>query len=849
MDSGPLAVRLAVRQCINTLSTSRDITEVTEALRTAGRYLSGTEDDPPACQREEFARTHYTRLLQFLTSNLNAHWLELLTPEQHMDLWVSLFLNGPPDQVLLVLLDCVNSCSLSSGLERSLDVLEYFLQRGRLSALLWATCQGPPPANSPQLRDALLSRLVALPDLLANRLQEHTRPAFQPLHYYPLLARELSVALERTCQALRDGVDCSLCFVAQLLGKACVQGHGKEMFGVLVPRLSALTQSDFVWKRVCWQLVESVPERWMEGVVSGLVQTVDGSAALSSLLGNVVLKNKKAQFVITNKLLLLQYKYKTPMLQSLLGYLAQDRGRRPLLIQVLKALCGTWSSCSAVKHSPIEQQLYISKALLICLGLLRDSEVLEHREELLQCMLSGMQCHLESSIPRVHRLGMVVGESLSARLDPGGTRLQFQYELDTETKELLSLLSPPPAHQQPPETLPPDSRTEPPPKSPSSEREEGKAGVPAARPIKQHSSDSELDSDDELTPYDMTRDGELGGALAPRYIRDCLEALTSSEDPGKVEVSLGAAEGLIKKNPAATREVSVELVKVLLHLEDRFNTQGFLRLRQRAMVSLTVTDTLAVTGYLTTEFYSLNYSLRQRLDILEVLALAAQDLSQPTSANSAPSSHKPPPLIQPVSTETAPDLQGTAQHWRQVVDQRIESKTRRFGKGAPRTGSSASPSRFAPVAGCFFFPLLSNYDRPQVTFDLLGSDHLVLGRLVHTLGVLMYFAVNAPVATQMGKALLDFVWAIRYHTDPVVRQGVLFAVSAVLLSVPNERMFLELSDEMLEARAWLGDVAEADPDADCRGLAEQSLLLLEKILKKSIGSPSPLGPNGQALQL
>lgn len=849
MDSGPLAVRLAVRQCINTLSTSRDITEVTEALRTAGRYLSGTEDDPPACQREEFARAHYTRLLQFLISNLNAHWLELLTPEQHMDLWVSLFLNGPPDQVLLVLLDCVNSCSLSSGLERSLDVLEYFLQRGRLSALLWATCQGPPPANSLQLRDALLSRLVALPDLLANRFQEHTRPAFQPLHYYPLLARELSVALERTCQALRDGVDCSLCFVAQLLGKACVQGHGKEMFGVLVPRLSTLTQSDFVWKRVCWQLVESVPDRWMEGVVSGLVQTVDGSATLSRLLGNVVLKNKKAQFVITNKLLLLQYKYKTPMLQSLLGYLAQDSGRRPLLIQVLKALCGTWSSCSAVKHSPIEQQLYISKALLICLGLLRDSEVLEHREELLQCMLSGMQCHLDSSVPRVHRLGKVVGESLSARLDPGGTRLQFQYELDTETKELLSLLSPPPAHQQPPETLPPDSRTKPAPKSPSSEREEGKAGVPATRPIKQHSSDSELDSDDELTPYDMTRDGELGGALAPRYIRDCLEALTSSEDPGKVEVSLGAAEGLIKKNPAATREVSVALVKVLLHLEDRFNTQGFLRLRQKAMVSLTVTDTLAVTGYLTTEFYSLNYSLRQRLDILEVLALAAQDLSQPTSANSAPSKHKPPPLIQPVSTETAPDLQGTAQHWRRVVDQRIESKTRRFGKGAPRTGSSAAPSRFAPVAGCFFFPLLHNYDRPQVTFDLLGSDHLVLGRLVHTLGVLMYFAVNAPVATQMGKALLDFVWAIRYHTDPVVRQGVLFAVSAVLLSVPNERMFSELSDEMLEARAWLGDVAEADPDADCRGLAGQSLLLLEKILKKSIGSPSPLGPNCQTLQL
>lgn len=36
--------------------------------------------------------------------------------------------------------------------------------------------------------------------------------------------------------------------------------------------------------------------------------------------------------------------------------------------------------------------------------------------------------------------------------------------------------------------------------------------------------------------------------------------------------------------------------------------------------------------------------------------------------------------------------------------------------------------------------------RPQVTFDLLGSDHLVLARLIHTLGLFMHLAVNAPVS-------------------------------------------------------------------------------------------------------
>lgn len=101
-----------------------------------------------------------------------------------------------------------------------------------------------------------------------------------------------------------------------------------------------------------------------------------------------------------------------------------------------------------------------------------------------------------------------------------------------------------------------------------------------------------------------------------------------------------------------------------------------------------------------------------------------------------------------------------------------------------------------------------------MTFDLLGDDQLVLGRLAHTLGALMYLAVNTAVSTwaapgeptpaswprwpclgagvlgphgpcsgghcqldpcplvcllqvavPMGKALLEFVWALRFHGD------------------------------------------------------------------------------------
>lgn len=45
------------------------------------------------------------------------------------------------------------------------------------------------------------------------------------------------------------------------------------------------------------------------------------------------------------------------------------------LIQVLRELLETWGSSSAVKHSPPEQQQYISKAILICLSHLKEPEI------------------------------------------------------------------------------------------------------------------------------------------------------------------------------------------------------------------------------------------------------------------------------------------------------------------------------------------------------------------------------------------------------------------------------------------------------------------------------------------
>ncbi|XP_028331470.1 telomere length regulation protein TEL2 homolog isoform X2 [Gouania willdenowi] len=821
------SVRLEVSACLRCLSSSDSSRNIT-VLQTLLSYLD--EASHGAAQRAQFSRSHYSRTLRVLITTIEADWVHRLTARQREELWDALFLRGPPEQALLVLLEAIGELSPSTSLDHVVTITEKFLQDGRLTNLLWSYCVGSAQSDSPQLRETLLGRLSALPDIMANKLHHNISPLFLPQQYYPLLASAMLTALQRTCQALRDNINCSLAFVSQTLGKLCLQGHGLVL-AAMAPRLSACTRSDMVWQRVCWKLFESIPQRSMECVLTALVLAVSGPESLGRIVGNLVLRNKKAEFVITHKLLLLQYKYETGVLRTVLGYLAADRDRRPLLIQVLRCICQAWANPSAVKHTPMEQQLYVSKALLLSVSLLKDQELQDLRSELLQCLLGGMQSHLDSSVLRIRCVGMVVGECLSSRMDNADTKLKFEYEQDEETRELLSLMTP-------------SGWCEPEPVDGSESLQETKELAPntcsvasqrrqTTPPLAPTDPDSDLDSDDELTPYDMTEDQEVSQTSPPRYLRDCLESLMSSEDAMRVELSLKAADPLVRRNAFAAREISVQMSKVLLHMEDKYNIQGFLILRHAAMVALAVTDCIPVTQYLTTEFYSLNYSLRQRLDMLEVLVAAAQELSLPTTDKKNSS------IISALDVAELPPFQGhDPVHWRQVVEKRIQSKTRRISKGASQPATAkATPNRYAPVAGYFFFPLLKNYDKPEVTFDLLGSDHLVLGRLIHSLGLFMHLAVNAPVAAQMGSALLDFVWTVRYHTDQMVRRGVLFAVCSVFLSMPSQNLLLDLGDMLFETRTWLTDVAEGDPDADCRSLAVQSLVLLDKSLKKQLKDP------------
>lgn len=99
-------VRLVVSQCFRTLTTSAENREIISALQTLHSYLDeGSDSRITPVGRAEFRKAHFTRTLRFLVSNIQADWTHHLKAQTRRELWDGLFLQGPPEQTLLVLME------------------------------------------------------------------------------------------------------------------------------------------------------------------------------------------------------------------------------------------------------------------------------------------------------------------------------------------------------------------------------------------------------------------------------------------------------------------------------------------------------------------------------------------------------------------------------------------------------------------------------------------------------------------------------------------------------------------------------------------------------------------------
>lgn len=99
-----------------------------------------------------------------------------------------------------------------------------------MSALMWEVCQQQAQAGSAELQEALLNKIVCLPDHVSNKLQGRNPPVFFPQNYYPLLGGAVIQVLQKISDSLRGKTAGGLC---------CRDGFSEEVFCAWPPLAGA----------------------------------------------------------------------------------------------------------------------------------------------------------------------------------------------------------------------------------------------------------------------------------------------------------------------------------------------------------------------------------------------------------------------------------------------------------------------------------------------------------------------------------------------------------------------------------------------------------------------------------
>ena len=777
--------------------------------------------------RKEFISRHYSHFCEHLLIHADPSFLK-----DDKYILTRLFLEGPAEFSLLALVSAIASITHTDKLHLIVSILDDFASNGKFTELFVSQCLDPTKV----LNQELLMVVTSLPDKLANKMKLALSGKFYPNIYYTMLGKEIIKTMIKIHDIACKTGDYSTLFLSNIIGKIALRGSTAALFDVMLPQLKEWCYTTPLWSNICSMLFLQIPESALEPVIECLLKTITFYPFFCKILKDSVLSSSIVKHLISHKFLLVRYYNNPNVLQNIVGYLCADT-RRTVLIDVLKTMLAHWSNANTIKHSSYEQHFYVTEAIILATIQLNATEIAEHKNDLLHKMLSGVQTHLDNPNNKMRQLGMVTAECMTACLHPESQRLKFEIEQDDEVKKLRALAALP--------KFGPDFE-----KQNFLNKENIVVGNGLDNQLTDNNAsdlncssnekgslDDPNEDDDDLQPFEMSEDDNelIEGIRPPRYISQCIDGLLASDDPKRHIAALRVLTKVVNSDQDNLHHQCVQLVTILLHLQDKYSLVDYNELRFAAMVEVTVRCPIQVAGYLTKEFYAQNYSLRQRMDILDVLAAAAASLSKPDTSKEASGNQ----LGNKVSASSVNiSDEATTKNWKTVIQERIDKKTRRFSKKSSVVAPKASLNKFANVAGHFFFPLLQGFDHQQNTLDLLGEDCMVLGSVICSLGNIMYCARGLPIAQNMAKSLLEFVWVSRYHNDAHIRQGLLFSLAMVVVSVPGFFLMTEVQNELAECQSWLESVLHNDPSGQCRELALQVLVSIRDVFEKHFNSVS-----------
>ncbi|XP_058454350.1 telomere length regulation protein TEL2 homolog [Malaya genurostris] len=758
--------------------------------------------------------------------------------------------------------------------------------------------------------EQFIQLLAGIPNKLANVLERETPDIFLPKNFAQLLFQHLLKAIDSLARISQFYTNLSWdsTFLSKFLSKLVTDFN----FGKRAPYLQHTLRILSIWSRS--NAYQQQP--LIVSIFGGLLRSAVEIVALTALANDIDLLPLLAtgglsgewRYVLGQKIPLFTSCSDDAIVDNLVYLLARisDHHQSPsVLVDLSQELISVWSSRTGIQRTSFEQHLYLSKLLLLAIAYLHQFQTRkitsEETREWRRLLFGGLKCHLESPAKQVRCVGMIVCEVILRLFDEKDVkdedRLKFDYEgFDEETRLLIDDLrtyknrckfvkdelsqnnifesenldelveklfknSGIPGRDLPSPIAASSAKVS----QPSvADVEVSLVELPDNKiPLKEQrhpdSDDSELDSDDDLQPYDMSNDCLIGRQkYRPKYLLDLREILIDSSDQQameKFEHAVEAAPELIEQQLANNDvKLALDLLQIFLTLESRCYMEHFQELKFSALIAICTVYPQQCAEHLCREFHSdvSKYSLNRRILMLDVLAQTAKTLSNHDQSNRTSKQDLPvrssdePPKVETLQLKFRDEneLLRKQRLTEEIIRKRIESKTRRFrtlrSSGSNHTTRQETVNRFADVAGWFFYPLLRGFGSNRFLFTAnlkfqYDADHLLLTTFLQILSVLMLCAENCPQAAKFARELLNLSAMMRFSEEPKVRLSVLQVLASVLIAVRRELLRQDFYVDLVELKQWLEEcvqssVVKGERNEECREMAKHVLVMCYKVL-------------------
>lgn len=822
----------------DTLKCSKpDSSVIVSTLETVTGWLPGqvtpqqyAGTDQPSEDVKVFSKHFYGSVFTGLMDNYLGNGI-LKSSEKHRNLYYNFIEAGYLEVNVSILLNALHDIDKTKS-EALVTLLEKIMKSSCVQQFLLRHCSLVRQNEKDTLDcEETIRLLTSLPERVANKLQYKTPESFRSMAHCKIMAYHILQVIFFIADGLKHGVSGNVAPIGRFLGQLCLLSDTQAVLEPLSHWLLLWGRENPIIPRISQKIYFHISVKAKKRFLSSLMKLSLVFKSLCLFLGSYDSTCPDTRYYIQEFIVGGSSKKNT---EALIEFLAATQSSHEALRTIFIKLLGLWCDEHIIHHSSFDQHVHISQGLMIFLKYLTQKDCKEIQDEVIKILLPGIAYHLESPSHEMKLVGMVIGEEITKVVRKSGPGLSFKYSDNNITQDLKQTLSTKKS-QEPELTQPEDGnaagsslwqsnflaelyalgmlnggekqvvhKEQVLTSVPKEDIQEQSVVLPPQETSENASQEvskiEELDSDDdEFEPYDMSADTPEVKVREPSYPQEVLEYLAEGEVE-KVTAALRVSEKIVRRElKLMNPELAEEMIKVVLHLEDKYSTEGFEENRLNTLSALVVSHPSQCALYLGCEFYERNYNIKKRLDIIHTLGRAAIELSGGDAVAR---------LSLPSAT----------------------SKERNKNKSFPK-------NEMKDLAGCFFFPLISGLRNPQPYLDLLGSDRFVLCELLRTLGLIISVTGQCEMSLKMIGCLMEVTWALLSHKDIEVQTACLEALNSGLESISDSVLFSLVCEEMTDLREWLALSIQNGKDRKCQYLAVKLAIRLDKCFSQQMKFP------------